>query len=132
MKNVVGQMPRYSLARTLKQVQAEYKVNSKLQQLTIPDVLGGEVDMILGSKYLKIYPEAIQVTPSGLTVSRSRLRSPGGTKAAVISGPVKFLNQIFESMNAKDCLDFGLYESYAFSSVLIQTYSRILPQARPY
>ena len=40
MKHVVGQMPRFSLARTLKQVQAEYKKNSLLQQLTIPDVLG--------------------------------------------------------------------------------------------
>ena len=61
--------------------------------------------MILGSKYLKIYPDPVQVTPSGLTVSISKLRSPGGMKTAEISGPVKFLNQIFESMHARDCLD---------------------------
>ena len=105
MKNVVGQMPRYSLKRTLNQVKAEYRENSQLQKLVIPPVLGGNVDMILGSKYLKIYPEPIQVTPSGLTVSMSRLRSPDGTKAAVISGPVKFINQIFESKFAKDCIE---------------------------
>ena len=105
MKHVVGQMPRFSLARNLKQIQEEYKLNKQLQQLAVPDVLGGEIDMILGSKYLKIYPEPIQVTPSGLTVSRSKFRSPGGKEAAVISGPVKFLNQIFQSMNAKDCMD---------------------------
>ena len=60
---------------------------------------------MVANRYLKIYPEPIQVTPSGLTVSRSKFRSPGGKEAAVISGPVKFLNQIFQSMNAKDCMD---------------------------
>ena len=68
MKSVVGQMPRYDLTRTLNSVKVQYKDNNKLQGLIIPPVLGGEVDMILGSKYLKIYPEPIQVTPSGLTV----------------------------------------------------------------
>ena len=53
--------------------------------------------MILGSKYLKIYPEPVQVTPSGLTVSIFKLRSSNGMKSAVISGPVKLLNQIFET-----------------------------------
>ena len=105
MKSVVGQMPRYNLTRTLNQVKSEYSSNSQLQSLVIPPVLGGNVDMIIGSKYLKIYPEPIQVTPSGLTISLSKLRSPGGIKAAVISGPVKFINQIFESKNARDCID---------------------------
>ena len=105
MKNVVGQMPRYDLTRTLNNVKAMYRDNTHLQDLVIPPVLGGEVDMILGSKYLKIYPEPIQVTPSGLTVSLSRVRSPDGSKAAVISGPVEFINQIFQSQYARDCID---------------------------
>ena len=105
MKSVVGQMPRYSLDRVLKEVKSQYKENQELQKLKIPPVLGGEIDMILGSKYLKIYPDTVQVTPSGLTVSVSKLRSPGGMKSAVISGPVKILNQIFESRHARDCLD---------------------------
>ena len=104
MKSVVGQMPRYSLERTLNEVKHKYKQNAALQSLKIPEVLGGDVDMILGSKYLKIYPEPVQVTPSGLTVSVSRLRSPGG-KCAVISGPIKFINQIFETKHAKDCIE---------------------------
>ena len=61
--------------------------------------------MIIGSKYLKIYPETVQMTPSGLTVSMSRLRTPDGRKTAVISGPVEFINQIFQSKRAKDCVD---------------------------
>ena len=105
MKSVVGQMPRYDLTRTLNTVKSEYKNNTQLQNLVIPPVLGGEVDMILGSKYLKIYPEPVQVTPSGLTVSMSRLRTPDGVKAAVISGPVKFINQIFQSQFARDCIE---------------------------
>ena len=105
MKSVVGQMPRFDLRRTLSEVKSQYKNNSVLQSLNIPPVLGGEVDMILGSKYLKIYPEPIQVTPSGLTVSMSRLRSPDGKPTAVISGPVKFVNQIFQTKYAKDCIE---------------------------
>ena len=105
MRSVVGQMPRFDLRRTLKEVKNDYKENQTLQSLTIPPVLGGEVDIILGSKYLKIYPEPIQVTPSGLTVSMSRLRTPDGKRAAVISGPVKFVNQIFQTKYAKDCID---------------------------
>ena len=105
MKNVVGQMQRYNLERVLSSVKAEYKQNKRLQGLKIPPVLGGEVDMILGSKYLRIYPEPVQTTPSGLTVSVSKLRSPNGMKSAVISGPVKLLNQIFETKHARDCIE---------------------------
>ena len=105
MKSVVGQMPRYDLTQTLARVKEEYKENSRLQELVIPSLLGGEIDMILGSKYLKIYPEPIQVTPSGLTVSMSRLRSPGGIKAAVISGPVEFVSHIFQSKRAKESIE---------------------------
>ena len=105
MKSVVGQMPRYSLGRVLNEVKSQYKQNSELQKLKIPPILGGEIDMILGSKYLKIYPDPVQVTPSGMTVSVSKLRSPGGIKSAVISGPVRLLNQIFESRHARDCLE---------------------------
>ena len=105
MKSVVGQMPRYSLGRVLNEVKSQYKQNSELQKLKIPPILGGEIDMILGSKYLKIYPDPVQVTPSGLTVSVSKLRSPGGLKSAVISGPVRLLNQIFETRQARDCLE---------------------------
>ena len=105
MRSVVGQMPRFDLRRTLEGVQAEYKENSLLQSLNIPPMLGGTIDMIIGSKYLKIYPETVQVTPSGLTVSMSRLRTPDGCKTAVISGPVKFINQIFQTKYAKDCVD---------------------------
>ena len=103
MRSVVGQMPRFNLERTLNEVKHTYKHNTVLQSLKIPEVLGGDIDMILGSKFLKIYPEPIQTTPSGLTVSMSKLRAPGG-KCAVISGPVKFINQIFESKFAKDCV----------------------------
>ena len=105
MKSLVGQMPRYDLTRTLKEVKQQYPENQKLQNLVIPDVLGGEIEMILGSKYLKIYPEPVQITPTGLTVSISRLRSPTGKNTAVISGPVKFINSILQSRHAKDAFD---------------------------
>ena len=104
MKSVVGQMPRFNLVRTLNEVKHQYKQNDALQKLRIPEVLGGDIDMIIGSKYLKIYPDPIQVTPSGLTVSMSKLRAPGG-KCAVITGPVRFINQIFETKHARDCVE---------------------------
>ena len=56
MKSVVGQMPRFNLERTLNEVKQSYKHNTVLQGLKIPEVLGGDIDMILGSKFLKIYP----------------------------------------------------------------------------
>ena len=104
MKSVVGQMPRFNLERTLNEVKQKYKQNSTLQKLKIPEVLGGDIDMIIGSKYLKIYPDPVQVTPSGLTVSVSKLRAPGG-RCAVITGPVRIINQIFETKHARDCME---------------------------
>ena len=105
MKSLVGQMPRYDLTRTLNDVKGQYPNNKKLQSLIIPPVLGGEVEMILGSKYLRIYPDPVQVTPTGLTVSISRLRSPTGQNTAVISGPVKFINSVLQSQNARDAFE---------------------------
>ena len=105
MKSLVGQMPRYDLRRTLDDVKKQYPSNKKLQQLIIPPVLGGEIEMILGSKYLKVYPDPVQVTPTGLTVSISRLRSPTGQNTAVISGPVKFINSVLQSNKARDAFE---------------------------
>ena len=105
MKSLVGQMPRNDLTRTLNKVKEQYPNNKRLQKLVIPPVLGGEVELILGSKYLRIYPEPIQVTPTGLTISISRLRSPTGQNTAVISGPVKFINSVLHSKNARDAFE---------------------------
>ena len=105
LRSLVGQMPRFNLTRTLKEIKEQYPDNSRLQSLVIPPVLGGEIEMILGSKYLKIYPEVVQVTPTGLTVSVSKLRSPLGRNTAVISGPVRFINTIFQSKHARDAFE---------------------------
>ena len=78
MRSLVGQMPRFDLTRTLQDVQKQYPKNQRLQNLVIPPVLGGEIEMILGSKYLKIYPETVQTTPTGILMTgpwQGQLRS---------------------------------------------------------
>ena len=52
----------------------------------LPSSVGGDTDILIGSKYLKIHPQQIWKAPSGLTISDSFFFNPDGT-TGVVHGP---------------------------------------------
>ena len=64
MDTVVGKQPTYRLKPLLSQIKKENPNNQQLKRLNVPKVLGGDVDLLLGIKYLRIMPKPVQVLSS--------------------------------------------------------------------
>ena len=52
----------------------------------LPNEVGGNVDIMIGKQSLKYFPKEIAQLGSGMTLYKSRFRSPGWSKG-VIAGP---------------------------------------------
>ena len=59
--------------------------------LKLPSSVGGDTDILIGSKYLKIHPQLVWKAPSGLTISDSLFLNPDGT-SGVVHGPYPDFN----------------------------------------
>ena len=78
-------------------IQENYKQTggdvSKLPQL--PPSVGGNVDFMIGVKYLRYFPELVFQLPSGLSIYRSNFQNSDGSRG-VIGGPHKVFTNIEE------------------------------------
>ena len=57
-----------------------------ISKCSVPEKIGGDVDLLLGIYYQSVYPELLHQLPSGLFISKLRLQSVRGYNA-VIGGP---------------------------------------------
>ena len=60
---------------------------------TVPTSVGGDVDLMIGIKYLRYHPEQIFKLPSGLTIYKSIFKNIDGSRG-VIGGPHKIFSAI--------------------------------------
>ena len=64
----------------------------------LPKCAGGDVDFMIGSKYLRYHPEPIFTLPSGLTIYKSPFVNADGSRG-VIGGPHSIITQIDKAQN---------------------------------
>ena len=87
MNNITAEFPLVQLAEAWRELQQAAGANTEMRSLTADAVVGGQpVDIILGIRYLKYYPQLVYSLPSGLAVYRARLKSASGCQA-VLGGP---------------------------------------------
>jgi hypothetical protein len=88
MARITAAFPVFQLtAAWLELQQAATRADSTLKLPAVDAEIGGQcVDVILGAKYFKYYPELVFSLPSGLAVYRAKLRSASGCQA-VLGGP---------------------------------------------
>ena len=88
LNKVTGVFPTFSLKKAEKDIKNHYKKSGgdvgKLPRL--PSKVGGEVDIMIGVKYLKYFPEKVYKLPNGLTLYDSFFENFDGSKG-VIAGP---------------------------------------------
>ena len=65
---------------------------------TLPPIIGGDVDFMVGIKYLRYHPQQVFQLPSGLTIYQSIFKSPDGSRG-VIGGPHRIFNEINRSLS---------------------------------
>ena len=86
---ITSRFPVVNLTEAVKEVKADDPDNEELQQLRIPDKVGGEADVLLGIMYDSCHPVRVHTLPSGLFIAKLVLASPGNQWTGVIGGPHK-------------------------------------------
>ena len=86
---------RYPLDEVVKDIyQHHAKSGGDVLDLpSVPSAIGGDVDFLIGIKYLRYHPEPIVKLPSGLTIYKSVFKGSDGSRG-VIGGP----HQVFSNI----------------------------------
>jgi hypothetical protein len=77
--------------------------NTTLQNLIVPEIVGGEVHVLLGIQYLAHFPKHIHSLDSGLGIYELRL-TPDGPATATIAGPHHSFNLMVEKVGNMSAL----------------------------
>ena len=85
-------MPDIQMGKVFNAIKKKHKHTKVIQNLKVPKVVSGKVDMIIGLKYANVYPTLIHQFPNGLAVYESKLMpvTPGATTC--LGGPVEALD----------------------------------------
>ena len=106
LKRVTGDMPKLNLIPAYEHIKSECASNRRIQNLKVPSVVGGNIQMILGIKYQAIYPEVLHTFPSGLTVFESKLRPAEQGALACIGGPVSCIESLCGTIGTSSTLSY--------------------------
>ena len=101
LETLTETFPEYQLKdRIEKDIQQSYqKAGGYLHDLPIlSEVVGGDTDMMIGSKYRCIYPIEIFRLPSGLSICQSFFKNVDGSRG-VICGPHEVIDLIDKTYN---------------------------------
>ena len=96
LEKVTNTFPMYPLQGVVKtDIEKAYKLNggSPVDLPALPKFVGGDVDFLIGAKYLRYFPEPIFSLPSGLTIYRSSFLGSDGS-CGVIGGPHAIFTEI--------------------------------------
>ena len=77
---------------------------------SVPEKVGGNVDFIIGIKYLRHFPKAIHQMPSGLTIYESSFESNDGS-FGLIGGP----HQVFDFIHSTQSTNFVMNQLRLYS-----------------
>ena len=103
---MTGDFPDYHLGDLYKKVRDQCPDNEDIQNMTVPEKIGGSVSLILGIKYQSIFPEPVHYFDNGMVISKSKLMPawPGAT--AVISGPIELIDNMTCSLGDSTALSY--------------------------
>ena len=88
LPKITSDLPTYSLKNVGKDIKEAYKAaGGDIHTLPeLPDFVGGDTDILLGSKFLKYFPKEIFQLESGLTIYESHFSSHDQSRG-VVCGP---------------------------------------------
>ena len=101
---VARDWPEIDLRGLLEKIKQRYPWNEELQELKVPEKLGGKIDLIMGQRYRRIYPDKVIKLPSGLEVGRSKLAPWKEGEVATISGPLQALSEFLNEFELNSAL----------------------------
>ena len=106
---VTSQMPTLHLRALLGKIKSDNKSHKNyksIQNIQVPQMLGGEIDMILGILFASVYPEEVFSLPSGLKIYKSKFLPAKKGELACIGGPLGALDSIVANTSARSCVRY--------------------------
>ena len=89
---ITSNFPRVSLKAATADLKASDPMNEELQNLGVPDYVGGECHVLLGIQYAAHFPRLVHSLPSGLGIYEVKLQPNSPRHTAAIAGPHKSFN----------------------------------------
>ena len=86
---ITATLPMISMTAAEAELKQDGNENQELQSLCSPPRVGGDVDILLGELYKRIFPTPIHSLSSGLTIYKLKIRSHDEKYSCVIGGPHK-------------------------------------------
>ena len=105
LEKVTESFPQYPIHGAVDEdIRTAYKIaGGSVKDLPrLPKSVGGDVDFMIGIKYLRCHPEFVFQMPSGLTIYKSKFKNVDGGRG-VIGGP----HEVFSAMERQ----FHLHKS---------------------
>ena len=87
MDRITTTFPMIDVSKAVAEVKQDDLNNQELQSLRIPQFVGGEPDVLLGTFYENCHPVKVHVLPSGLFIAKLQLASHDSHFDGVIGGP---------------------------------------------
>ena len=87
LTQITGNSPQFNIERAAAAIKADKPDDMILQQCSVPSVVGGSVDVLIGIQYNSIFPQPIHRLPNGLEIYRCILTSHDSSINATIAGP---------------------------------------------
>ena len=84
---ITSKFPTIKLSEAIADIKASKPKYRALQELRVPEEVGGEADILLGTLYNSIFPVIIHTLPCGLFIAKLKISSPGNKWTGVIGGP---------------------------------------------
>ena len=94
---ITGTFPQIKLAEAERDLKSDQPDLKELQDLKVPDSVGGEVDVLLGVQYLALYPTEVHSLDTGLTIYKLRIEGSKGY-TATIAGPHNYFNHLAQKV----------------------------------
>ena len=100
LPQITSVFPTYQLTQVEQDIHHAYQQEGQNPSNlpSLPHSIGGEVDIMLGIKYLRYHPKEVFQLKSGLTIFRSMFKNVDGSRG-VVGGPHQAFNNINRAAN---------------------------------
>ena len=75
LKQICGEFPMINTHKAMSELRSSKKGDIHVNNCRVPEVIGGDVDLLIGCRYNKVYPEPIHQLENGLTIFSLQLKT---------------------------------------------------------
>ena len=98
VEKVTAEFPEISIKAAVNEVKTSKPKDTQLQNIKVPDKVGGNVDILLGIKYNAFFPVLVHMLPNGLGIYKLKVKSFGNKFTGVIAGPHSSFDKLLQKV----------------------------------